>query len=144
MLHHYPKWHKFAVDWKCKTTNVIKNTVMRTLQLIHEPLVNAYIPIWSKKAQLDRKINFKYFPEAALVIDVTFQPAYRPKTRFHEARRYFSGKHHQYGVKTEVAHAPDGRAMFVGKHEPGSVHDYTMFLKDAPMYKKFLKKRRYE
>ncbi len=27
MLHHYPKWHKFAIDWKCKTTNVIKNTI---------------------------------------------------------------------------------------------------------------------
>lgn len=47
----------------------------------------------------------------------------------------------KYGLKTEVAHAPDGRAMFVGQHEPGSVHDYSMFLKDAPMYKKFLKKR---
>ena len=144
MLRHYPKWQKFAADWNVKTPNVIKNTVMRTLLLIHKPLVDALIPVLSKKAQLDHKLNFEHFPEAALVVNVIFQPTYRPKTRFHEGRLYYSKKQHQYGVKTQIAHASDGRAMFVGKHGPGSVHDYSLFVKDVPTYKKFLKKRNNE
>jgi len=77
----------------------------------------------------------------ALIIDVTFQPCYRPTGRFYEARHYWSHKHYQYGIKTEVGTSPNGCAMFVSKHYPGSVHDFTLFSKNLQNYQSFLQKK---
>ncbi len=46
---------------------------------------------------------------------------------FKEAQYYFSGKHHCYGFKTEVAHLPNGTAAFVSNMYAGSVHDFAIF-----------------
>ena len=81
------------------------------------------------------------YPEVALVVDVTFQMRTRPKMLFRDAQYYFSGKHHAYGYKTEVAHLPNGLAVFVGDTYAGSVHDFTIFKDNIEIYEKFLEKK---
>jgi hypothetical protein len=48
------------------------------------------------------------YPQVALIVDCTFQMSNRVGAGFEERKAYFSGKHHQYGIKRELAHLPNG------------------------------------
>jgi len=73
------------------------------------------------------EIGITALPESIAIIDTKFQQTYRPKGRFAEQKVYYSKKHGAYGIKTEVTHARNGRAMFYSAHVPGSIHDYNLF-----------------
>ncbi|OMJ08100.1 hypothetical protein AYI70_g11763 [Smittium culicis] len=53
---------------------------------------------------------------------------------------FYSGKHHRYCIKREVAVIPDGRCAFVSIIHEGSVHDMTVSSTIYRTYKEFLKK----
>ncbi len=61
-----------------------------------------------------------------IICDVHFQPSNRPTGTFSKSKIYFSGKHHDYGLKIETAHYPDGICASVSIHSPGSTHDFTL------------------
>ena len=44
------------------------------------------------------------FPMARYVMDVTFQPIWTPIGTYNERKRWYSGKHKQYGLKSQVIH----------------------------------------
>lgn len=140
MLKHHEKWDKFALTYEAKKTTAY-SAVKRTLERILEPLCNALIRTMFHDEQLKRNIKFDDFPEVALVVDVTFQTRTRPKMLFKDAQFYYSGKHDAYGYKTEVAHLPNGQAVFVSKTYGGSVHDFTIFKDNIETYELFLQKR---
>ena len=99
------------------------NSVTKTLTKIKEPLTKALIQLIFKGEQIKKDIKLDDYPEVGLVADVTFQTRTRPKMMFKEAQFYFSGKHHSYGLKTEVAYLPNGLAAFVSDCYGGSVHE---------------------
>ena len=74
-----------------------------------------------------REVAFAGHPDAIEAIDVTFQKAYARGEDFVSKKIRFSGKHKAYGIKTEIAVGPDGRARFVGAGYPGSFHDMKIF-----------------
>lgn len=59
-------------------------------------------------------------------MDVTFQPIWTPLGTYEERKRYFSGKHKQYGFKTQCIHDRTGRVVHVISGVVGSVHDLTI------------------
>lgn len=139
MLKHYETWDKFALNHEVKR-NVVLNCIHKTIQKIKGPLKEALIVVVTKSEQIKKGIKFDDYPEVGLVIDVTFQTRTRPKMLFKEAQYYFSGKHSSYGYKTEVAHLPNGLAVFVSDFYAGSVHDFTIFKDNLEIYKTFLQK----
>jgi len=101
----------------------------RVIDTVYKPLTQHYIKWFNRDQQIERgwiKVTSTY-PEAIGIIDTKFQQTYRPKGRFAEQKIYFSKKHGAYGIKTEVTHARNGRAMSFSHHVPGSMHDYNLF-----------------
>jgi hypothetical protein len=129
-----------AVTYGVKKT-ILTNSVHKTLDKMHAPFMEALVEPLFKSDQVKLGIEFVDYPEVALINDVTFQTRSRPHMLFSDARYYFSGKHHAYGFKTEVGHAPNGLAMFVGDTHAGSVHDFTIFKEKVDVYRDFLHKR---
>lgn len=86
----------------------------------------ALIQLIFKGEQIKKDIKREDYPEVGLVVDVTFQTRTRPKMMFKEAQFYFYGMYHSYGLKTEVAHLPNGLAAFVRDCYGGSVHDFEI------------------
>jgi len=105
---HYPHFNDFANNYGYRQGSSAEKLIKRIIDTIWEPLYNEFVKPISKRSQHDTNTTFNLFPEVAMVVDVTFQPCYRPGGRFFEARHYWSGKHWQYGIKTEVAVAPNG------------------------------------
>jgi hypothetical protein len=140
VLKHYEKWDKMSVTYRVKKTSLV-NAIHRTLAKIEEPLCDTLIEPMFKGEQVAKGIKFDEYPEVALINDVTFQHRSRPKMLFRDAMYYFSGKHHAYGFKTEVGHAPNGLAMFVSDVYAGSVHDFTIFKDKLGVYRAFLEKK---
>jgi hypothetical protein len=140
MLKHYESWDKFAVTYKVKRPGIIL-AITKTLEKIVELLTKELMKIIYKDEQLKKNIQLEDYPEVGLVVDVTFQQRSRPKMLFNEAQYYFSGKHGAYGFKTEVAHLPNGLAIFISDTYAGSVHDFTIFKDNVEGYKTFLEKK---
>ncbi|KAL4110246.1 hypothetical protein PRIC1_001938 [Phytophthora ramorum] len=70
---------------------------------------------------------FSYFPCALYAVDVTFQQSWRPGGFIQENDKYYSGKHHLYGLKVEVSVDTRGFAINCSEHAKGATHDITMF-----------------
>lgn len=70
--------------------------------------------------------GFEDFPEARYVMDVTFQTIWTPLGTYQERKRFFSGKHKQYGLKTQCIHDRTGRLVHCVSGIPGAVHDLTI------------------
>jgi len=111
------------------------------LDLCWEPLYKTLVYFISKSEQRQKGIVAADFPEAIGLVDVTFQPCWPPKGIFGESKIYFSGKHYNYGVKTEILHAPNGLPMFVSTHSPGSRHDFAIFQSNLPVYEQLVAKQ---
>ncbi|KAJ8578303.1 hypothetical protein ON010_g904 [Phytophthora cinnamomi] len=97
---------------------------------------------WTMKQLTATGNTFANFPCARYATDVTFQQADTPSGRVNEIKKYFSGKHHLYGLKVEVSVIPTGVAVNCSSWEPGSVHDSTIFRSNkmfhiSAMQKKF-------
>jgi DDE superfamily endonuclease len=89
------------------------------------------------------------YPHVALIVDCSFQPSNKMGVSFEERKLFFSGKHHQYGIKREYAHMPNGIffakkslgvAVHVSKPHPGAHHDFVIFQESVSFYRTFLEK----
>jgi len=118
----------FAEKWKFKSEAAACGFIHRLINLLYEPLVSRYVYFIPRADQIANGwiLPNSSFPEAIAIIDTKFQQTNRPKGRFSESVYYFSKKHGAYGIKTEITHARNGRAMAFSKHYVGSVHDYNV------------------
>lgn len=66
------------------------------------------------------------FPESLFVMDVKFQEIWTPLGTFNERKRYFSGKHKAYGLKSQCLHNRQGFVLHCVSGIPGAVHDLTI------------------
>ena len=55
--------------------------------------------------------KFRQYPMALYATDVTFQPSFRLSGSVEEGKKYFSGKHKQYGYNFEVSVLPKRLAL---------------------------------
>lgn len=78
---------------------------------------------YSMRRMLEKGRGFKTYKLARYATDVTFHQTNRPAGNHEESKKYFSGKHKLYGYKTEVSVLPNGLAILVSPHVPGSVSD---------------------
>jgi DDE superfamily endonuclease len=66
------------------------------------------------------------FPNAKYVMDATFQRIWTPVGSFNEKKRYFSGKHNMYGLKSQCIHDRQGRIVHCIAGIRGAIHDLTI------------------
>lgn len=66
------------------------------------------------------------FSEAKYVMDATIQEIWTPLGTYEERKRYYSGKHKLYGLKTQTLHLRNGISVATWSGIPGAVHDLTI------------------
>jgi hypothetical protein len=142
LLHYfktYPKIEVLASQYKIPISRLEK-CLKSTIEQVSEVLQQRFISEISRFEQHLRGIGFQNFPDCISVIDVCFQPIYRPKVSFQEQTVYYSGKHHSHGVKVECTHAANGVLIRYSDVYPGSYHDFKIFCDNIDWHKKFNKK----
>lgn len=89
---------------------------------------------WDMDKLHEAEKTFTSFKCARYATDVTFQQALRPSGNIFEGKRYFSGKHKLYGYKCDFSVLPNGLAVCVSDHYPGSVSDLEIFQRMRPKH----------
>lgn len=125
-----------------KIVNISEGRFSKNVDRIRPNLLSALQQRWATMlprpdTDLTRDHNY-----AALLIDSITTECFRPEGRFEEAKHYFDGKNHIYGVKSEVAVTAARPHYYVlsSRHEPGSVHDYTIHKRNYRNYLDYLRK----
>ena len=113
---------------------------------ICEPVLkNEYFSVEVDKSHYQENgIEFKKFPEALYATDVFFCQGSRPQGSFADQLVFFSGKHHLYGLKTEVSVNAHGQAVNALIGICGSKHDKSIFMENISFHKKSTKKTKAE
>ena len=104
------------------------------LQRILSVTINAIMPILYDhfvvgiKEFLDEESEDEpdVFPNAKYVMDATVQPIWTPTGTFDEKKRYYSGKHKAYVLKSQCLHDRKGYVVHCVPGVLGAVHDLTV------------------
>jgi len=112
----------------------------RTLELVHDSTCCNLIPSIKNVRQNKGPVMFKNFPSAMYTNDARVQECQKPQGRFSEAKRYYSGKHSLYCLKTEASILPDGICAHVSNHVPGATADIELMQKNLIWHIRALKK----
>jgi hypothetical protein len=97
--------------------------MLAVAQAVHMPLVERFITS-AATAYFEARVKF---PECGMVVDATVQDRGRPVGRWDEAKKYFSGKHSLYCLKSQVITDRQGAAILVAAGVKGAVHDFLLF-----------------
>ncbi len=108
---------------KSVVNRMFTTMVKTTAQIFHHAFTRKPS---KRKPSNQANIKMQYFQSGYLIIDFHFHPWHRPAGRFSESKHYFSGKLHEYGIKTTV-HLADSRMIYCSGHSPGSTHDFQQF-----------------
>jgi len=138
-LKHYENWGKLAVDTSMTTAGTQK-MVKDTLVAIQPILVKKYIKRYTMTDAKQKGWISQEFKEALCLADVTFQETYKPKASFDEAKQWFSGKHHKYGVKSQTLHMLNGICCFYSTGIAGATHDLDCITEMIEQVKEVLHK----
>ena len=106
-----------------------KSNVCRNLKPILEVLSKHLEIEWPDKAERARKKMNEFmqeFPEVAMIVDATEQPANRPQDR-DEQKKYYSGKKKRHTLKTQIVVLPDGTIAGFSDTVQGSQHDKSLY-----------------
>ena len=98
-LKSYDKFESIAAQFRF-TTSTTERLINNAIGSCFETFRNRFIQFLPKERQTELGLGFNAFPDVAAIVDVTFQPVTKPLTDYEPARRYFSGKHWQYGIKS--------------------------------------------
>ena len=135
VIKHCNAWYKHAADFRLQPS-AFERMVDKMLGVIEPILTSLYIV---KPSGMGYR-KFDNFPYALYATDVKFQQSNRPGGTFQDAKKYFSGKHHLYGLKVECSVSADGRCVDVTKHYAGSVTDASIFIENLDTHLQMLKK----
>jgi hypothetical protein len=95
----------------------------KTGKAIHKVFINRYIKShWESSLRAPVK-----YPECRLIVVATVQKRQRPAGFVKEAKRFFSGKHGIYRLKSQVVTSQTGMAMPIMAGVPGPAHDLALF-----------------
>ena len=107
---------------------------------VRAPLLEVLQNKWWNPRRRPRYLPNLPVPTAGIIIDGHTTQICVPKLPFEQAKVYFDGKNHIYGLKNEVAvsaHAPH-YCLFVSPHFPASVHDYEIHKQVYASYGQYL------
>lgn len=141
----YLAWAKSGCDFAllAKTLGMKESRFEDNVHRIR-PILNAALKDrwWSNRSRPVPVWDSGAAPYAALLIDHHTTEVFRPKTRFSEAKIYWDGKNHCYGLKSEVAVSASAPhyCQFVQRYTVASVHDYADLKSHYTSYLEYLLK----
>jgi len=99
-LKHYETIDKMKDNFSI--SNSYLHTILNTtINSISPVLYNYYVVNLDDRLEESEKDENQIFPEAKFVVDVTFQTIWTPTGTYDEKKRYYSGKHKLYGLKSQ-------------------------------------------
>ena len=137
-LKHYETINKMKDTFSISRSH-LHTILMTTIEAISPVLCEHYIENLKDRVDDDDDNNISY-PNAKYVIDVTFQSIWTPIGTYDEKKRYYSGKHKLYGLKSQCIHDRKGRVVNCVAGEKGSIHDLTICRENIDDLKNILKK----
>jgi hypothetical protein len=103
-LKHGPTFSKFGLEYGLDGSTTCR-MIHRMLYLVCKPLQD-HLMEYRTMAEIEEAGKLCATHSGIKIIcDVHFQPSNRPTGTFSESKIYFSGKHHDYGLKVETAHS---------------------------------------
>ncbi|ETV76031.1 hypothetical protein H257_09974 [Aphanomyces astaci] len=139
ILKYYQTWQKHALDFDINAPTLEK-MIIRVVDVISPIIYAHFVTMPTMEALREHDTTFRNYPYAKYATDIKFQPSHRPSGRFGDQKHYFRGKHKLYGLKIEASVSAQGLLVDMGRHEPGSVADLTMFRKRLDVHVTNLKK----
>ncbi|KAE9033676.1 hypothetical protein PR003_g11027 [Phytophthora rubi] len=126
----------------CKVFNIASatftDTVTKFIRLLSPKLYADQVQAQADRTQMRTAMTsghaFSNFPCALYAVDVTFQQSFCPGGPIQENGKYYSGKHHLYGLKVEVSVNTHGFAINCSDHAKGATHDVSMFKDNKPFH----------
>ncbi|KAE9324764.1 hypothetical protein PF008_g17032 [Phytophthora fragariae] len=114
------------------------DTVTKFIRLLSPKLYADQVQAQADRTQMRTAMTsghaFSNFPCALYAVDVTFQQRFCPGGPIQENGKYYSGKHHLYGLKVEVSVNTHGFAINCSDHAKGATHDVSMFKDNKPFH----------
>jgi hypothetical protein len=130
MLKEGGTWESNAKRFRLATTT-FTDVVTKFIKMLAPKIYVDYVEERCDEATMRRACTrgntFDNYPCASYAVDVTFQQSWRPGGSIRENGKFYSGKHHLYGLKVEVSVDKRGFAINCTQHEPGATRDLTMF-----------------
>jgi hypothetical protein len=139
LLKHGPTFNKFGLEYGLDGGTTCR-MIHRMLDIVCKPLQDHLMEYRTMTEIAEVGKLCVTHPGIKIICDVHFQPSKQPTGTFSESKIYFSVKHHDYGLKVETAHYPDGICASVSNHSPGSTHDFTIFKSMVKKYKNYVLK----
>jgi hypothetical protein len=120
-LKHYESNTRLAQTFGLSKSHVQK-CVSSTAETVLPTLWRCYI----ETLDIDDPERYDEFPGVVAMMDVTVQPIWVPEGAYDERKRYFSGKHKMYVMKSQCLHDRRGRVLSVVTGIAGAVHDVSI------------------
>lgn len=109
-----------------QTFGISKTHIQRTIRATAEAVAPVLWHCYVETVDLDAAPRFDEFPTVVAMMDATVQPIYAPEGAYDEKKRFFSGKHKIYCLKSQIIHDLRGLAIDVVAGVPGATHDVTI------------------
>lgn len=123
-LKHYETIDKMKDTFSISKSH-LQSLLATTITAIMPTLYDHYVTELQERVE-DESEEDQLFPDAKFVMDATFQPIWTPTGTYNEKKRYYSGKHKMYGLKSQCIHDRRGRVVHCIPGERGAVHDLTL------------------
>lgn len=126
LLHYFRRYPKYEVI----------RSVFHIPESSFETILNKYLPLlcqslvenFINKPKESCSIPYdQKFPNCGYIVDARVQEIYVPSRSFELAKKFFSGKHYCYCLKSQVIVTLKGQAVHVVTSINGSVHDKKVF-----------------
>jgi len=121
-LRRYPRVEQIAAIFSLKSSTV-QAIITKYIPILAEIMKRNFIDAVAK----EEIVYNQDFPECAYIIDATVQEIYKPFISFEKAKKYFSGKHRIYCLKSQVIVTIKGLVVSIITSIPGSKHDKNIF-----------------
>ena len=136
-LKHYETQAKLGETFhisKPQVNRIVASTLAAITPILYQHFV---IKIESLLPELEQLLSF---PDAKYVMDATVQEIWTPTGSYEEKKRFYSGKHKLYALKSLTLHNRRGWLIELWSGLPGSVHDITIATDNIDAIIKLLRK----
>jgi hypothetical protein len=109
-----------------QTFGISKGHVQKCITGTAETVLPTLWRCYIETLDIDEPERYDEFAGVVAMMDVTVQPIWTPEGSYDEKKRYFSGKHKMYVLKSQCLHDRRGLVLSVVAAIPGAVHDVTI------------------
>lgn len=138
-LKHYETLDKMKETFSI-SDSYLHHILQTTIDAITPILYDCYVNNLNDRIGKENEDENEKFSEAKFVMDITFQPIWKPTGTYNEVKQYFSGKHKACGLKSQCIHDRKGRVVHCISGVRGSVHDLTICRNNLEEVKRVIKK----